>query len=86
MSAQMLAVGFSVSVAGAEASYYDREGDFWEGFNVRIHSRHNYCAHRCTVMLSARNLRTQRGMRRKGLKTPRKTNPIPVLNIASSKD
>ncbi|KAF8837122.1 WD40 repeat-like protein [Paxillus ammoniavirescens] len=27
----MLTVGFSLS--GAEASYYDREGDFWEGFN-----------------------------------------------------
>ncbi|KAF8837300.1 hypothetical protein BDN67DRAFT_1013971 [Paxillus ammoniavirescens] len=31
----MLAVGFSLSGsgAGAEASYYDHEGDFWEGFN-----------------------------------------------------
>ncbi|KIK78708.1 hypothetical protein PAXRUDRAFT_163243, partial [Paxillus rubicundulus Ve08.2h10] len=44
-SAQMLAVGFPVSGAGKEVSYYDREGEFWDGHNVGIDSHHSHPAH-----------------------------------------
>jgi hypothetical protein len=83
MSAQMPAVGFPPLAAEAEVSYYDREGEFWEEYNVRIDSRHKLCAYCCSILLSTQNPPTQQGETRKRRTTLTKTNPVPLPNAAS---